>query len=416
MGYDQDRFPSPFSTDLICSICLGVLEDPAECKKCQTNFCSECINLWKSKNQKCPNNCELLLNRSHRFVRSVLENLPIRCINYNSGCQQILKLEYIKNHENKECEFRKIKCKYLDCGLQFTSSEIEEHEKNCPKKIIICGECGDEVFYSNLNEHSCIASLTSRISSLTKLYENASKKLLAVQEIFKDKISKEKGEIHYGIKCEKCGMDPIIGVRNVCLECENFNLCWKCSDNHQQHSFFQLLNSEVHYRVTCDSCYESPIKGIRYKCKRCEDFGNYYLDLCHVCKIRNGHPHNDYWIWSPYKVVVTPLIPQKIGYNEGEILIREWEIFNESNQPITHLELTSVSGDTCSKLYTARAYHYSFKEFFCGPKSSAIITLKDKIFQSIPGIYKCEMAMTTNQRISQFYPILKYELAILNNF
>ena len=111
---------------------------------------------------------------------------------------------------------------------------------------------------------------------------------------------------------------------------------------------------------------------------------------------------------------VTPLVPEKISYREGDLLIRVWEIFNNSTQEIKNLELMSISGDTCSKFYLARKYYFSFPEFVLLPKSSAVLTLKEKIFQTIPGIYKCQLRMSTVSRISPFGPLLTYELAIVN--
>ena len=143
---------------------------------------------------------------------------------------------------------------------------------------------------------------------------------------------------------------------------------------------------------------------------------NFYIDLCHECRVKNHHEHDKFWIWCPYSIIVTPLRPEKIGYKEGDLLVREWEIFNNSSQELTDIELTSISGDTCSKLYSARKYAYSFPDFIIKPKSYGKLILKDKIFQSIPGIYKCEMKMSTSSRFSDFGPIFKYELVILNNY
>ena len=46
--------------------------------------------------------------------------------------------------------------------------------------------------------------------------------------------------------------------------------------------------SEVHYGVTCDACDKQPIVGNRYKCEVCEDF-----DICGHCEDAGEHPgHN----------------------------------------------------------------------------------------------------------------------------
>ncbi|EFC47682.1 ubiquitin protein ligase [Naegleria gruberi] len=42
--------------------------------------------------------------------------------------------------------------------------------------------------------------------------------------------SQFKGNIHVGVKCDNCGVNPIKGIRYWCENCENFNLCEKCAD------------------------------------------------------------------------------------------------------------------------------------------------------------------------------------------
>ncbi|KAL9653011.1 hypothetical protein ABK040_015526 [Willaertia magna] len=42
--------------------------------------------------------------------------------------------------------------------------------------------------------------------------------------------SQFKANIHTGVKCDNCGMNPIRGVRYWCENCENYNLCEKCAE------------------------------------------------------------------------------------------------------------------------------------------------------------------------------------------
>ena len=37
-------------------------------------------------------------------------------------------------------------------------------------------------------------------------------------------------ETHPGISCCKCGMNPIIGNRYCCIQCDNVNFCDKCEE------------------------------------------------------------------------------------------------------------------------------------------------------------------------------------------
>ena len=275
MGYDQERFVDDFGQDLVCSICLCVLEDPVECKTCQTNFCSACMDSWKIKSPKCPNNCELNLKRTHRFLRGVLNSLHLKCINTSFGCQQILTIETVSKHENHECLYRVVKCRYVDCDAMLLPLNIEEHERNCTKRVMLCEECGEKIKNSALGNHSCIESLSTKITAMLAIYTSNQKSLESLEEKFRDQISEQKGEIHHGTACARCGINPIIGIRNVCSQCIDYSLCWKCvyTGGHE-HQFYELGTNDRHFGVTCDGCFNSPLKGIRYKCKICADFGN----------------------------------------------------------------------------------------------------------------------------------------------
>ena len=54
---------------------------------------------------------------------------------------------------------------------------------------------------------------------------------------------------HEGIKCEKCGKEPIVGYRYKCSDCPNYNLCEICEELNSQnlehpHNFIKIRNSE----------------------------------------------------------------------------------------------------------------------------------------------------------------------------
>ena len=50
---------------------------------------------------------------------------------------------------------------------------------------------------------------------------------------------------HYGIKCQNCQKEPIIGYRYKCSQCSNYNLCQDCEDeNSHPHNFIKMRNAE----------------------------------------------------------------------------------------------------------------------------------------------------------------------------
>jgi len=54
--------------------------------------------------------------------------------------------------------------------------------------------------------------------------------------IFKDKkiCIYEMKEIHYHIKCDGCQMNPLIGIRYKCEECQSFDYCESCYEKNKE--------------------------------------------------------------------------------------------------------------------------------------------------------------------------------------
>lgn len=103
--------------------------------------------------------------------------------------------------------------------------------------------------------------------------------------------------------CDGCDQ-RIVGVRNKCLQCPDFDFCSYCivtaEGTHPGHRFAPLCNSQsvqhdnhvTHYGIICDGplCVNQrtrrPISGDRYKCSVCAD-----LDFCASCE---AHPLNQH--------------------------------------------------------------------------------------------------------------------------
>lgn len=59
-------------------------------------------------------------------------------------------------------------------------------------------------------------------------------------------VSGEKEEVHSGISCDGCGLNPIIGVRYRCSQCPDYDLCASCevtTDHDSSHSFIKLVRA-----------------------------------------------------------------------------------------------------------------------------------------------------------------------------
>ena len=55
---------------------------------------------------------------------------------------------------------------------------------------------------------------------------------------------------HKGIKCQKCMVEPIIGIRYQCSECKDYNLCEKCEEENSKENFHNKEHNFIKIRET----------------------------------------------------------------------------------------------------------------------------------------------------------------------
>lgn len=354
MGYDTERFPTQPKEDLICPICQGVLEDPIECSICQTNFCTTCINMWLAKNNICPNLCELKLQRSHKYLKSDLDNLSMTCDNFEFGCKELVKLEFLKKHVDSECKFRKTMCPNQGCTEEYFIFDEEIHQNNCIMRRVKCKECGEEMNFSEAVSHKCIRYLAKQLNSLVTEFRVAVPKISKIKERFSEV------QYQFTAKCAECKENPIKGSRYICLNCADYSLCWKCNNTskHVHKNLYQLYRECSHENITCDGCLVTPLPSVRFKCKKCADFGIFYLDFCVICKNTKEHLHNDFDVWAPFDMLVKPAPIVKQAYFPGEKLVRKWVLYNEGNDPIRNFFITLVAGTPCSNNLLSKFYFF----------------------------------------------------------
>ena len=395
MGLDIERFQEEVNQELICGICTDVLEHPLECLSCQNSFCKECIQLWQQRSNECTN-CRnpLSLQRSHKFLRSVLDNLRVSCIYSEAGCQFILRLENLYKHEKEECRFRLVKCSWKECSVLIRASEKEDHEEVCEFKLTCCQECNQE--FQIREGHSCVKYLLGLINQLQESFDSNQKQILKLQEVI------DPQDVHPETVCRDCGMTPISGVRSVCYDCK-FSFCLVCKDSHEHKQFVQLPRPGSHENVICDECNQNHISGVRYKCKECGDF-----DLCENCILETSHEHNDFFQWAPYTVRISKPIDEKIAYYPGQVLKATWKVENLGFEPIKNVILTRVGG---SEILESQSIHFEGSEIL--PKQSSDFKIQQKLFNLEKGLYRVVWRLATLDRLSFFGPELIQEVVIL---
>jgi hypothetical protein len=130
-GYSKQRFVGLAENEdeeLTCGICLGILNKPMVVRCCSQTFCEYCINEWLKNDETCPHDRQNLtkyeLIKPPRIVQNLLSKLRIHCKHQNSGCDSIIKLENLDNHE-LNCKFNPVKfCEKCN----FIINSDEEHD------------------------------------------------------------------------------------------------------------------------------------------------------------------------------------------------------------------------------------------------------------------------------------------------
>ena len=147
------QFVSPPPDDVICPLCLDIVEEPHQFTCCGHHICKKCGD--KLKQQATTPHCPMCRHNEYGtvydkyFERNVLNKLTIWC---TKGCGQKVELGQLKNHL-PQCPCVQEDCPY-ECGQQQQRQYIEEHKEKCPKRPFICGYCKYQSTYEVIvNEH-----------------------------------------------------------------------------------------------------------------------------------------------------------------------------------------------------------------------------------------------------------------------
>ncbi|CAB4001355.1 RING finger 151-like [Paramuricea clavata] len=146
-GYDEERFATTVNRNFLCLICFNVLREPVLCPRNQHCFCRACITKHLENSRRCPTCADELtvetLAEPNRMVKDILNELNIHCIYINRGCQEILQLEHLDNHE-ATCGFTPAVCTNQGCGATLNQRDlIHHHSELCEFRKLKCHSCGE---------------------------------------------------------------------------------------------------------------------------------------------------------------------------------------------------------------------------------------------------------------------------------
>ncbi len=146
-GYDEERFAITVNRNFLCLICFNVLKDPVLCPRNQHCYCRSCITKQLENSQRCPTCADELtvetLTEPNRMVKDYLNELIIRCVYSDRGCQEIVQLQHLDQHE-ATCGFAPAVCTNQGCGATLNQRDLTHHESElCEFRKLKCHSCGE---------------------------------------------------------------------------------------------------------------------------------------------------------------------------------------------------------------------------------------------------------------------------------
>ena len=90
-------------------------------------------------------------------------------------------------------------------------------------------------------------------NALSQKYNNCINAITSLKKIENEKLKapapkKTVTKIHKGVKCQKCGQEPIVGNRFKCSVCSNLNYCEKCEEENKDlhlHPFIKIYSPQM---------------------------------------------------------------------------------------------------------------------------------------------------------------------------
>ena len=146
-GYDEERFVTTINRNFLCLICFNVLKDPVLCPKNHHCFCRGCTTKHLENSQRCPTCADELteetLTEPPRMVKDYLNESKIRCVNNDRGCEEIVQLQHLEQHEDS-CGFTPAVCTNPGCGATLNKRDLAIHENElCEYRKLKCHSCGE---------------------------------------------------------------------------------------------------------------------------------------------------------------------------------------------------------------------------------------------------------------------------------
>ena len=177
-GYDEERFVTAISRNFLCLICFNVLKDPVLCPRNQHCFCRGCITKHLENSRRCPTCADELteetLTEPQRMIKDYLNELNIRCVYHDRGCEEIVQLQYLDQHEDS-CGFTPAMCTNPGCGATLNKRDLAIHESElCEYRKSKFHSCGEMM--------KTLADMEKRLTRIETSQENNQKKIANLEK------------------------------------------------------------------------------------------------------------------------------------------------------------------------------------------------------------------------------------------
>lgn len=258
---DESCYPTEIFIDqnaikkCLCPIDYGVCRDPVF-DPCGHTFGKLCINKWILKKNTCPLTNTLYVD--HVFfpgaytIKEILNELNVKCLNFEKNCTWNGILEQLEFHIKKECGFEIISCENNECDKTFYRINLEYHLKDeCQHTIIDCPfkteGCEKTMPRLLLSEHLG-KSHEKKLRLIIENYDKNDNSLKKYEEIISEQKLKLNDKLENFI--EKNEYYKILDS-NLSLKQENEKLCDEVKELEQKvkETCLMLLQKEKEFKL-----------------------------------------------------------------------------------------------------------------------------------------------------------------------
>ena len=204
-----------------CNICSQIMINPHDCEICGNAFCYDCIiNLFEN-GKICPGGCkEKRIKQISSVIKAQLNCLNLKCENNdckqifqyndyvshlkeciysnvicpNQGCEKQIKIEFLEDHINNECECTCIHCE--NCEFDFKRIGYQNHLETCKliydnynKRYNLKGNEKEDFMLINSSKfmNTIVLNLTRVLQTFDGRFEIISRDIDSIKEKLEEK-------------------------------------------------------------------------------------------------------------------------------------------------------------------------------------------------------------------------------------